>query len=145
VCLACSLSASRSLLADDASAKSPGLVVRHADVADVAVTSIEGHKTQGILTVKPLMKGEHMMVLELHYAAGTKAPIPKHTHESVIYVLSGRVKTYIGDDVYVLGPGDVARHPAGVPHTVEALVESTVLEVKSPVPDVSRLIGKSKD
>jgi quercetin dioxygenase-like cupin family protein len=100
---------------------------------------------QGHLALKVLMRAERMTVLELHYQAGARAPIHTHSHESVIYVVSGRVKTSIGNDAYVLGPGDVARHPAGVPHAVEALVDSTVLEVKSPPPDVSRLIGTARD
>ena len=83
-----------------------------------------------------------MTILELHYQPGTKAPLHTHTHESLVYVVSGRVKTWIGDDVFVLGPGDVARHPPGVLHTVEALVESTIIEIKSPPPDISALFGK---
>lgn len=127
--------------AKDSATESVALVTRHAEVADVVVASIEGQAMHGHLVVKPMMKGEQMSVLELHYEAGAKAPVHTHSHESVIYVVSGRVKTWIGDGVYVLGPGDVARHPAGVPHAVEALVESTVLEVKSPAPDITRLIG----
>ena len=85
-----------------------------------------------------------MTILELHYQAGAKAPLHTHTHESLIYVVSGRIKTWIGDDVFVLGPGDVARHPAGVLHTVEALEESTIVEVKSPAPDITTFIGTRK-
>jgi len=143
VCVACTVSASQSMRGSAADSTSPtgNFVTRHADVPDVVVTSIEGREMHGHLGVKPLMKGEHMLVLELHYDAGAKAPIHTHSHESVVYVVSGRVKTWVGDAVYVLGPGDVARHPAGVPHTVEALVQSTVLEVKSPAPDLTQLIG----
>ena len=85
-----------------------------------------------------------MTMLELHYQAGTQAPLHTHTHESLIYVVSGRVRTQIGDDAFVLGPGDVARHPAGVLHSVEALDESTVIEVKSPPPDMTNLISTQK-
>ena len=111
----------------------------------MVVSSIEGKPMHGQLVLKPLLKGEQMTMLELHYQPGTKAPLHTHTHESLIYVVSGRVKTWIGDDVYVLGPGDVARHPVGVLHTVEALVESTVIEVKSPAPDITTFVGAKTD
>jgi quercetin dioxygenase-like cupin family protein len=152
VCVACTGSASQSAAdtgAADSAASSLRLVARHADVANVAVSSIEGKPMHGRLVLKPLLRGERMTMLELHYQPGTKAPLHTHTHESLIYVVSGRVKTSIGDKVYVLGPGDAARHPPGVLHTVEALIESTVIEVKSPAPEVTTFmetqsIGKTR-
>lgn len=117
------------------------LIARHSEVADVPVSSVEGKPVEGKLLMKPMLMGEQMTLLELHYRAGTKAPIHIHTHESVIYVVSGKVKTSIGDAVYILGPGDAARHPQGVPHAVEALVDSTIIEVKSPAPDITRFLG----
>ena len=139
LCIACTGSASQP--AADSVASSLKLVARHAEVADVIVSFIEGKPMHGQLVLKPLLRGEQMTMLELHYQPGTKAPLHTHTHESLIYVVSGRVKTWIGDEIFVLGPGDVARHPAGVLHTVEALVESTIIEVKSPAPDITTFIG----
>jgi unsaturated pyranuronate lyase len=126
------------------SARNLRLVARHAEVADVVVSSIEGKPMQGQLLLKPLLEGEQMTILELHYQPGTKAPLHTHTHESLIYVVSGRVKTWIGNNEYILGPGDVARHPPGVLHTVEALVESTIIEIKSPAPDITSFIETRK-
>ena len=117
------------------------VVSKNADVSGLVVSSIEGKPMHGHLVLKPLLKGEQMTMLELHYEPGAKAPLHTHTHESLIYVVTGRVKTTIGNESFVLGPGDVARHPQGVLHTVEALVESTVVEVKSPAPDVTSFVG----
>lgn len=115
------------------------IVSKNDDVAAVAVEGIEGQSVYGgELNVKPLMMGEEMMFMELHYAAGVGAPPHVHDHESVTYVVRGRVKMRVGDDVHILGPGDVCRHPKGVPHGVEALEESVMIEVKSPAPDMSR-------
>ena len=36
-----------------------------------------------------------------------------------------------------LEPGDVARHPAGVMHSVEAIDHSVMIEVKAPAPDIA--------
>jgi quercetin dioxygenase-like cupin family protein len=136
---AASLPAADATAADSASGKL-AVVARHADVAGVVVSSIEGKPMHGTLVLKPMLKGEQMTLLELHYQSGAKAPLHTHSHESIIYVVSGRVRTWVGDDVYDLGPGDVARHPAGVLHTVEALAESTIIEIKSPAPDIATFI-----
>jgi quercetin dioxygenase-like cupin family protein len=147
VCTACVVLASPSSLPavePGATAIWPNLVARHAEIADVVVSSIEGKPVEGELLVKPLLRGARMTMLELHYRAGTKAPLHTHTHESLIYIVSGRVRTQIGNDVFVLGPGDAARHPPGVLHAVEALEESTVIEVKSPPPDMTTVISIQK-
>jgi quercetin dioxygenase-like cupin family protein len=128
----------------DSTANSPKLVARHAEIPDMVITSIEGKPMHGQFLLKPLLRGEHMTLLELHCPAGAKSPLHTHTHESLIYVVSGRIKTWIGNDVYVLGPGDVARDPPGVLHAIEALVESTIVEVKSPPPDLTTVVGTQK-
>ena len=64
----------------------------------------------GQLVLRPMLKDEQMTLLELHYQAGTKAPMHTHTHESLIYVVAGRVKTWIGNDVYILGPVSGTQH-----------------------------------
>jgi quercetin dioxygenase-like cupin family protein len=47
----------------------------------------------------------------------------------------------VGSDEYILGPGDVCRHPKGVPHGVEAVEASVVVEIKSPAPDITTFLG----
>jgi quercetin dioxygenase-like cupin family protein len=139
--IACTGSALEPGTKGSANGVASNLIARHAEVAEVPVSSVEGKPVEGTLLMKPMLKGEQMTLLELHYQAGTKAPIHIHAHESLIYVVSGKVKTSIGDAVYILGPGDAARHPKGVPHAVEALVDSTIIEVKSPAPDITRFLG----
>ena len=53
--------------------------------------------------------------MEIHYAPGVGAPLhAQHTHESVVYVIKGKVKSTVGSEEYILGPGDLCRHPKGV-------------------------------
>ena len=139
-CALCMWPASQRAADTDAGKRSM-LVSKNADVPSFVVSSIEGKPMHGHLVVKPLLKGEQMTMLELHYEPGAKASLHAHEHESLIYVVTGRVKTTIGNESFVLDPGDVARHPQGVLHTVEALVESTVVEVKSPAPDITSFAG----
>ena len=70
---------------------------RNADVEAVAVSAVEGKPVYGgNLLVKPLIKGDEMTFLEIHYAAGVGAPLHTHTHESIAYVVKGKVKSTVG-------------------------------------------------
>ena len=50
-------------------------------------------------------------------------PLHTHTHESIAYVVKGKVKSTVGAEEFIMGPGDVGRHPAGVLHALEAIEE----------------------
>ena len=52
------------------------------------------------------------------------------------YVVKGKVKSTVGEEEFIMGPGDVCRHPIGVLHGLEAIEESVVVEIKSPAPDI---------
>jgi len=115
---------------------------RNVDVEAVRVSAVEGQPTYGgDLLVKPLMKGEEMTFLEIRYAPGVGAPLHTHSHESIAYVVSGRVKSTVGTEEFIMGPGDVCRHPRGVLHGLEALEESVVVEIKSPAPDIGAFLA----
>ena len=108
---------------------------RNADVAAVAIKAVEGKPMYGgDMLVKPLIKGDEMTFLEIHYKAGVGAPLHTHTHESIAYVVSGKVKSTVGSEAFVMGPGDVCRHPKGVLHGLEAIEDSVVVEIKAPAP-----------
>jgi quercetin dioxygenase-like cupin family protein len=114
------------------------LFSRNAAVKAISVKAIEGKPAYGgSLLVKPLIKGDEMTFLEIHYAPGVGAPLHAHTHESVIYVVKGKVKSTIGSEEYILGPGDVSRLPKGVLHGIEAIEESVAVEIKAPAPDIA--------
>lgn len=118
---------------------------RNADVKTVAVSAVEGKPTfGGDMLVKPLMKGDEMTFLEIHYAPGVGAPLHTHTHESIAYVVKGKVKSTVGSDEFIMGPGDVCRHPIGVLHGLEAIEESVVVEIKSPAPDLAAFLATRK-
>jgi len=108
------------------------------DVKGIRVKTLEGEPVYGgELIVKPRVLGEEMTLLEIFYAAGVGTPLHCHTHESVIYVVSGKLRGTIGDKEFVMLPGDTCRHPAGVMHGVEAIEDSVIMECKSPPPDIS--------
>jgi quercetin dioxygenase-like cupin family protein len=118
---------------------------RNGDVAAVAVSAVEGKPTYGgDLLVKPLIKGDEMTFLEIRYAAGVGAPLHTHTHESIAYVVKGKVKSTVGAEEFIMGPGDVCRHPKGVLHGLEAIEDSLVVEIKSPASEISTFLATRK-
>jgi len=118
---------------------------RNADVEVVAVSAVEGKPLYGgDMLIKPLIKGDEMTFLEIHYAAGVGAPLHTHTHESIAYVVKGKVKSTVGSEEFIMGPGDVCRHPKGVLHGLEAIGDSVVVEIKSPAPDIGAFFRMRK-
>ncbi len=107
----------------------------------MVVRSVEGRPIRGELQVKSMIKGEDLALLEINLPAGAAAPLHVHSHEVLIYVVSGKVETTIGKQVFVLGPGDVCRHPRAVPHSVVALLDSRMIEIKAPAPHLDQVLG----
>ena len=118
---------------------------RNADVEAMAVSAVEGKPLYGgDMLVKPLIKGDEMTFLEIHYVAGVGAPLHTHTHESIAYVVKGKVKSTVGSEEFIMGPGDVCRHPKGVLHGLEAIEDSVVVEIKSPAPEIGAFFAMRK-
>jgi quercetin dioxygenase-like cupin family protein len=115
--------------------------IENAQVDSQAVSVIEGQPNTGIFFVKPLIGGANMALLEVRVRAGAASSMHAHSHESLIYVVSGRLKTIIDNETFVLGPGDVCRHPCAVGHLVEALEDTTFVEVKSPPIELHQVFG----
>jgi quercetin dioxygenase-like cupin family protein len=103
--------------------------------------SIEGQTGVGTFLVKPLMLGEHMALLEVRVQAGAASALHAHSHESLIYVVSGKLSTTIGSETFVLREGDACRHAASVAHRVEALEDTTFIEIKSPPLELGKTLG----
>ena len=130
------------LLDQGASTEVNVITSRNAEVMALAANAVEGKRLYGgDMLVKTLMRGDEMTLLELHYAAGVGAPLHAHTHESIVYVVTGKVKSTVGSSEFIMGPGDACRHPKGVLHGLEALEDAVVVEIKSPAPEPSAFLG----
>ena len=61
--------------------------------------------------------GTNMTLGEVTISVGQKNPLHRHDNcEELLYLIEGALEHRIGDDTFVLGPGDVIRVPVGVPH-----------------------------
>jgi quercetin dioxygenase-like cupin family protein len=82
--------------------------------------------------VRTRLREAHGVLFEIFYPAGVCSPEHRHDHDSFVYLLSGRLTGTVGSVPAQLEPGACLAHPAGVPHTVEAVVDSRWLEFKAP-------------
>ena len=105
------------------------------------VTAIEGTPTVGEFVVKPMLSGSNMTILEVRIERGVRSQTHSHSHESLIYVISGTLETIVDGQRLVLRPGETCCHPENVEHSVEALDDAVFLEVKSPVPRLLDTLG----
>jgi quercetin dioxygenase-like cupin family protein len=105
------------------------------------VASIEGVPTFGTMSVKPMLIGDRIAMLEIRMARGARSQGHAHTHESLLYVISGSLRTTIGDQTVVVRQGEACRHPENMVHSVEALEDTLFLEVKAPAPELAATLG----
>ena len=99
----------------------------------IRMAVLEGHASAGEVQLKPMMVGNDMLLVEIAEKAGVQVPAHSHDdHESVVYLISGRMSLTIGDKTFEAKAGDVWRHPIGVSHSSIALEDCVAIEVKSP-------------
>jgi quercetin dioxygenase-like cupin family protein len=90
-----------------------------------------------------LVRGAGTMLVRLQLAAGFDQDGHRHPdHESIGYVLSGRIEMSVGGTTHILSAGATWYHPRGVHHTCRALEDSELLEFHAPLrPDVLSLFA----
>ena len=93
---------------------------KNSEVSARSIKVVEGKETHGDIRMKLMMSGEH---------------------ETVCYVVEGKVRITVGDEVFELGAGDSCIHPAGIPHGIEGVEQATVLEIKSPAQAIDQFLG----
>jgi quercetin dioxygenase-like cupin family protein len=97
------------------------------------LTNVEGlPMLGGHGRVRTRLREAHGVLFEIFYPAGVRSPEHRHDHDSFVYLLSGRLTGTVGSVPAQLEPGACLAHPAGVLHTVEAVVDSRWLEFKAP-------------
>ena len=84
------------------------------------------------ITRKVLSYSETLMVCELHLEKGAIVEAHVHPHEQSTYIVSGRCYFTIGDEANEVSVGDSVLMPSDVPHKVEALENSVVIDVFTP-------------
>ena len=84
-------------------------------------------------------------MLEVRMTRGVSSQMHMHAHESLLYVISGSLKTVIAGQALLVRQGEACRHPENVMHSVEALEDALFVEVKAPVPELQATLGISDE
>jgi len=97
------------------------------------LAAVEGVKPKGTVEIRRLMVGEEILMLHVFREKGLVDPVHKHMdHETVAYLIKGRLRLVIGGKEFIAEAGTSWIHPRGVEHFSEALEDCEQLEIKSP-------------
>lgn len=108
-------------------------VVRRNEAEQVVLEAVEGCQLERPAQVRVLAESERMNVLEVTMAGGSESPPHVHDHDSVGYIVSGRVRMRLDEQTWDLSAGDSFYHPPQVEHQMIAIEDPSVwLEIKSP-------------
>ena len=103
------------------------------ELAPERLAAVEGVKPKGRVEVRRAMVGNEILMLHVFREKGLIDPVHKHDdHETVAYLISGKLRLVIGGEEFIAGPGTSWIHPRGVEHYSEALEDCVQLEIKSP-------------
>ena len=97
------------------------------------ITHVEGKPLGSGVELRTLAVTPQMVFVECRFTKGQASKPHQHPdHDSIVYVVSGKVKVTIEDREFIAGPGDAWYNEPGVMHHIEALEDSVSVEVKSP-------------
>lgn len=80
-----------------------------------------------------LVHGEKTLMGQFSIAKGAAIPAHSHPHEQTGIILSGKLRFTVDGQVMDVVSGDSWCLPGGVEHSAEALDDSVIIEVFSPV------------
>lgn len=83
--------------------------------------------------LKTLVHGEKTLMSEFRIAKGAKIPSHAHPHEQTGIMISGKLRFNVNDQMFDAETGDSWNISGNVEHSAEALEDSVVVEVFSPV------------
>jgi len=113
--------------------KTIGFFSQRDEIAAERLDTVEGVKEQGHVEVRKLLVGDEILMLHVYRKKGLIDPVHKHMdHESMGYLIKGKLKLVIGGEEFIATPGTSWLHPVGVEHYSEALEDVEQLEIKSP-------------
>ena len=102
-------------------------------IAPERLSAVEGIKPKGKVEVRRVMVGNEILMLHVLREKGLIDPVHKHMdHETVAYLIKGRLRLVIGGEEFIAEAGTSWIHPRGVEHFSEALEDCEQLEIKSP-------------
>lgn len=87
------------------------------------------------ITRRTLVSGEQMYQMKAILAAGSRMPEHRHPQEQIVHILAGRMRLIVEGKAHELATGDSYYLASNVPHGVETLEATRVLDTFSPPRD----------
>jgi quercetin dioxygenase-like cupin family protein len=78
----------------------------------------------------PVLRSERCELTRIFFAEGTGADWHQHPEEQTFYCLEGRLECWVGDDHYVIEPGEASFHSSNIKHRVHALEDTLLMSFK---------------
>jgi Uncharacterized conserved protein, contains double-stranded beta-helix domain len=85
------------------------------------------------IQLKTLVFGDKSLLSEFRMEEGSQLPSHAHSQEQTGYLIAGRLRLTIGDEIFEVAPGDSWSVPGNVAHRAEILADAVAIEVFSPV------------
>ena len=80
-----------------------------------------------------LVHGEKTLMAQFKIAKGVAIPTHSHPHEQTGIMISGKLRFNVDGEITDVATGDSWCLPGDIEHSAEALVDSVIVEVFSPV------------
>jgi quercetin dioxygenase-like cupin family protein len=81
---------------------------------------------------RAIATGEKLYQMLVELKKGSHLPEHHHVHEQVVHVVKGRIKLIVKGEPHELGPSESFLLPGDVPHAVDVLEDSVVVDTFSP-------------
>jgi len=93
------------------------------------LTPVEG------IQMKTFVYGENSLLTRFHLKKGSLLPRHSHPHEQTGFMVSGKMKLFIGEEEFLAEQGDTWSIKGNVEHRAQIIEDSVAIEVFSPVRD----------
>lgn len=82
---------------------------------------------------RKFVSGDRETLAQVYLKRGAIVPLHAHEHEQMTYVLQGTLKLSVDGEEVTVREGEVLHIPSRASHQVEAMADTFVLDVFSPV------------
>ena len=106
---------------------------QHKDQRFVFYKDIVGEAAGKGVTRRVLAYGDDIMCVENVFETGGVGAMHHHPHTQVTYIVSGRYRFTVGDEVHEVGPGDTLLKRDGIEHGCVCLEGGTMIDVFTPM------------
>ncbi|MFA5903879.1 MAG: cupin domain-containing protein [Desulfobacula sp.] len=85
------------------------------------------------IEMKTFVYGENSLLTRFHLKKGSLLLLHSHPQEQTGFMISGKMKLYIGKEAFTAEAGDSWSIKGGIEHRAEILEDSMAIEVFSPL------------